>query len=68
MQSYENAQKAVLEKFAAENQFEILDWEKRQKLSNEELNDYNKKYNDIKSLASKELLEAKKTISARQCG
>lgn len=58
--AYKNAQKVVLEKFAAENQFEILDWEKRQKLSNEELNVYNSRYNDIKSLASKELLEAKK--------
>ena len=58
--AYENAQKVVLEKFAAANQFEILDWEKRQKLSNEELNVYNERYNEIKSLASKELLEAKK--------
>ncbi len=58
--AYKSAQKVVLEKFAAENQFEILEWEIRQKLSNEELNVYNEKYNEIKNLASKDLLAAKK--------
>ncbi len=58
--AYKNAQKVVLEKFASENQFEILEWEKRQELSIDELNVYNEKYSEIKTLASKELLEAKK--------
>ncbi|MFD1315967.1 dipeptidase [Namhaeicola litoreus] len=58
--AYKNGQKNALDKVATMNQFEILDWESKQLLSEDELIAYNNKFEEIKRLAAKELTKAAK--------
>ena len=54
------ARKEILDQIASDNNFTILNWSDRQKLNNEELANYNTKYNEIKTIAQPKINEAVK--------
>ena len=58
--AYRKAKKEILDQVALDNNFTILNWPERQKLNNEELAIYNKKYNEIKTIAQPKINEAAK--------
>jgi len=58
--AYKNTQNRVLKDLANKNNFQILGWTQRQKLSTQELDSYNERLGEIKKMAQPLLMEAKK--------
>ena len=58
--AFKNTQNAILNKVAEANNFTILSWSEREKLTAKQLEDYNIQYEKIKTLAKPELEKAAK--------
>ena len=58
--AYKNTKNKVLKDVASKNNFQILGWTERQKLSDQELDSYNERLDQIKIMAQPLLMEAEK--------
>jgi len=58
--AYVKTKKEILDQVASDNDFTILNWPERQKLNNEELENYNSKFAKIKTIAQPKINEATK--------